>query len=292
VSYFGGELLQLADNPAFLDSSLSNAVSFSYLNYLAGINQASIAYGRTVDSVGFVSGYLRYFDYGKFLETDEVGNELGSFRGADYEIGVSLTRVYSKNITYGVSFKQLFSSLYQYFGYGVGLDAGVFYTNPKYLFNAGLVVKNLGFEVIDLSGTARNWLPARADISITKKFAKAPIQLGLQYNHLQRWNLANVDTELEDETKWTFDNLARHISASVGFVPNEKFQLFIGYNVQRRLELATTERPRLIGFSFGSNINLKRFSLYYSLASYHLSGASHSIGLKTNIHNWTSKSGA
>ncbi len=70
VATWRGDVNQVSDNPAFIDSSLHQSVSLNYLNYLTTINQASIAYSRMFDSIGFGSMYLRYFDYGTFQGYD------------------------------------------------------------------------------------------------------------------------------------------------------------------------------------------------------------------------------
>ena len=127
IATYAGDVNQLTVNPALLDSSLDESVSLGYLNYLTDINQASVAYSRMIDSVGFVSGYLRYMDYGVFTETDEIGNEIGSYKSSDYEVGLSFTKAYSSHLSYGVTLKQIYSGFYNYSGYGVALDFGGYY---------------------------------------------------------------------------------------------------------------------------------------------------------------------
>lgn len=302
IASYAGDLNQLTANPALMDSVLHGSASLSYLNYMAGINQASLAGARMVDSLGVLSAYLRYFGYGSFTETDEAGNELRQFNAADYEVGLSLTRNHLSNFAYGVSFKQVFSSLYQHFAYGVALDVGGYYHSDDNGFTAGLTIDNLGFKLKDYTNNSAQVLfPVQMNIALTKKFAKAPLRFGLQYNNLERWDLASSDTDARNKLRTdpltgeqtrkvvTFDNFLRHLIASAVFTPNEAFNIMLGYNFRRRLELSISERPGLTGFSLGVMVRVKRFNLQYAITGYHLNGTANHFALSTNLNKWYAK---
>lgn len=301
VATWRGDINQVSDNPAFIDSAMHQAVSLNYLNYLTTINQASLAYSRMFDSLGFGSAYLRYFDYGTFQEYDELGNELGEFKAVDYEVGISFGRRLNDHITYGATLKNVFSSMYQNFAYGAAIDLGAFYQSADGNFSSGLTIDNIGMEFIDYTGRSNEFFPIRVNAAISKKFDKAPIMFGLQYNDLQKWDLAGSDGDVlanptidpvtgeASRSTLTLDNFARHLSASVALIPSENFNLMLGYNFRRRLELAISERPGLVGFSFGANIKVKRFGIQYAITNYHLSGTSNHFGITTNLNEWYSK---
>lgn len=301
VAVFRGDVAQTVDNPAFIDSAMHGGVSLSYLNYLSSINQASLAYAHRFDSLGFGSAYLRYFDYGSFQEIDETGIELGQFKAVDYELGLSFARAYKHGITYGATFKQVFSNMYRYFAYGAAIDLGAHYTSKNGNLRLGVTADDIGLKLIDYTSGHHEWFPYSLNFGITKKFAEAPLIFAFQYSDLQRWDLAAVDQDALDDAKVnqltgerersivTFDNFARHLSASVLFVPSEKFNLILGYNFRRRLELAISERPALVGFSFGAQVKVKRFGIQYCITSYHLSGTSNHVGITTNLNEWYSK---
>jgi hypothetical protein len=301
VSAYNTDLNQVASNPAFMDSTLDQSIALSYLNYLSDINQVSVAYGQFIDSVGFVSGYLRYLDYGTFQEIDEFGQEIGEFSSSDYELGLTLAKNYSDRITYGVTVKQLFSNLYKQFAYGIAADVGGYYSTPKGL-SFGVTLDNIGMRMVDYSGASFTWMRPSVNLGISKKFSKAPLQIGIQYNNLETWDLAANDIDqannltvdqLTGESSrrtFTFDNLARHLNVSVAFIPSKKINVFGGFNARRRLELAANQRPALVGFSIGTQIRVSRFYFQYSLSSYHLNGAVNHLGITTNLHDWYSKS--
>jgi len=301
VATWRGDVNQISDNPAFIDSALHQSVSLNYLNYLSTINQASAAYSRMFDSLGFGSVYLRYFDYGTFQEYDEFGNDLGEFKAVDYEIGISFGRKLNDNINYGATLKNVFSRMYQNFAYGAAIDLGGYYQSNDGNFSGGITIDNIGMEIVDYTNSESNFFPISVNAAVSKKFDKAPIMFGLHYSNIQKWDLAGVDKDVlanptidpltgdESRSTLTLDNLARHLSASVALIPSENFNLMLGYNFRRRLELAISERPGLVGFSFGANIKIKRFGIQYAITNYHLSGTSNQFGVTTNLNEWYSK---
>lgn len=303
IASYADDVNQLAVNPGFYDEEVHQDVSLGYLNYLAGINQASLAYAHVWDSVGIVSGYLRYFDYGTFQETNESGAELGEFKAADYELGINFSRPYGDRLSYGATFKQYFSSMYQYFAYGVALDLGAYYHSDGG-FAAGLVVDDIGWKMVDYTGASNELLPVSVNIAVAKSFDKAPLRFGLQYNHLEQWDLGASDanalndlridplTGEEERRVFTADNLARHLALSVAFTPSDAFNLMVGYDFRKRLELAISERPGLVGFSLGARVHIKRFGLQYAITSYHLGGASNHLAITTNLEEWRTKKAA
>lgn len=298
VAAFRSDVAQAVDNPAFLDSAMHEGVSLSYLNYLSSINQASVAYAHRFDSIGFGSAYLRYLDYGSFQEIDENGIDVGQFRAVDYELGVSLARQYRPGIYYGATLKQVFSNMYRYFAYGVALDLGAYYQSKDGTLTLGLTADDIGLRLVDYTTNGTEWFPFSINAAISKKFAEAPLALNLQYSDIQKWDLASADQDALDNVQpdpltgevkrsvLTFDNLARHLSASVLFVPSEKFNLLLGYNFRRRLELGFQERPALVGFSFGAQVRVKRFGIQYAITSYHLGGTSNHLAITTNLGQW------
>ena len=294
------DVFQPASNPAFADSSIDNNIQFSYLNYLTNINQTSLGYAKVIDSIGIVSGYFRYIDYGAFQETNEVGEELGEFRSSEYEMGVNISRDYKGNLFCGATIKNLFSSFYQNFAYGVAADVGAYYQSNNGL-RIGATIDDLGLRLIDFNNQGSSLMRPSINFGISKKFAKAPLTFGIQYNNLETWDLASNDIDQSDnimvdqltgETKRrtvTFDNFARHLSLSAIISPSEKFAIVGGFNFRRRLELAAAQRPALVGFSFGLQAKVKRFTIQYGVASYQLNGTINHLALATNLNEWYKK---
>lgn len=291
------DVMQPFSNAAFSDSTVSDNVHFAYLNYLSDVNQTSLGYAKMIDSVGLISGYFRFLDYGTFQETDEIGNELGEFKAAEYEVGFSFSKEYRQGFYYGGTFKQMFSSFYDNNAYGIAADLGGYYQGVNGL-QLGITIDDIGYRVFEFNKGNGGIMNPTANIGMSKKFAKAPIILGIQYSNIETWDLAETDLDQADnlivdqltgESKrktLTFDNLARHLSLNAIIVPTDKFNLIAGFDFRRRLELAVDQRPALVGFSFGVQAKIKKFNLQYGVSSYHLNGAINHLALSTNLNEW------
>lgn len=293
----------VADNPSIADSSMDQNLNLGYFNYVTNINQASIAYGRELKNIGFASAYLRYLDYGSFDETDPFGNKIGEFKVSDYELGLSFSSQLGgfERLRYGVTFKQVYSAYYEQNSYGLGLDFGAHYTSADGLFTAGMVIDNVGGSLVDYSRDGSKAMPLNAKIGVAKKLKKAPLRFGIQYENIERWDLAAADADAQEITSTdeitgettrrvlTLDNFARHLRATVEVLPSENFNILVGYNFRRRLELALNERAGLVGFSFGTYIKIKRIQLQYGLMSYSLGGTAHMLSISTNLREWYRK---
>ena len=290
----------IADNPSIADSSIDQNLNLGYFNYVTNINQASVAFGRHLSGIGFASAYLRYMDYGSFEETDPFGNKIGEFKISDYELGLSFSSGLGsfERLRYGVTLKQVYSAYYEQNSYGLGLDFGAHYISSEGLFTAGMVIDNVGGSLVDYSREGSKAMPVNVKLGVTKKLKKAPLRFGLQYENLERWDLAAADADAQeiistDEITGestrrvvTLDNLARHLRATVEVLPSENFNILVGYNFRRRLELALNERAGLVGFSFGTYLKIKRIQLQYGLMSYSIGGTAHMISISTNLKEW------
>jgi hypothetical protein len=73
----------------------------------------------------------------------------------------------------------------------------------------------------------------------------------------------------------------------VEFVPGDLIAIRIGYNFLRRTELRMAEFGGATGFSFGAGLNFGRLSFDYALASYHVSGLTHSLSFHANLNKKT-----
>lgn len=294
------DVVELTANPAFIDSAYHRQAAINYLNYLADINQAGLAYAQLIDSAVLFNAYGRYLNFGTFTETDEVGNELGQFSIAGFEIGAGLSKSLSDRLSIGATWKHLIADQYLNTSIASAIDFGVRYELPAGLA-MGATLDDLGFIYLNAGKIDLIGFSPSLNFGLSKKFSKAPLMLALQYNRLNEWDLAkydldeqgnvNVDPFTGEQTRRiiTFNNLARHLILSAVFAPSEKFRIMGGFNVRRRLELAAPQRPALVGFSLGTQIRVRRFTLMYTIASYHLNGASNYLGIATNLNDWNAK---
>jgi len=75
-------------NPALMNEKMDDKVGLNYISYLADIKFGTVSWVHQIDEKSFVSFHGRYFDYGTFKQTNELGFEQGTFSAKDASITV------------------------------------------------------------------------------------------------------------------------------------------------------------------------------------------------------------
>lgn len=296
VSHIDGDLGFVDANPAMLRKSMDNQLSLNYVNYFSDINLAHAVYARNFEKAGIFSAGINYMNYGNLYNTDDYGEILGTFSAADYLINVSYAYEY-KRFNFGATFKTIVSDYWEAKSFGLAFDLGATYVDTAKLLSAGLVLKNIGFQLKRYTKGVRESLPFDVQVGITKKFAHAPLAISLTACDLTHWSLAyesvlatNYIVEPTQKNFWNKlgnvgDEIMRHFIIGADVIIGKYFYLSLGYNYRRRAELAVKTKTRMVGFSAGFGLNLKKFSVEYSYSSYHLAGAMNYVSLKLNFNN-------
>jgi len=308
VSALGGEVVSIHDsdinlvfhNPSLLSSSMHNNLSLNYVNYFAGVNFGYASYGYSVEGVGNFAAGMHYVDYGTFDRTDELGQSMGTFRASEYALNLIYSRPIIENRLFaGANLKPIYSSLEQYSSFGIGLDIGLTYYQPKSLTTVGLVAKNVGFQITSYT-TQREKLPFEIQAGLTQGLAHAPFRFNITFQHLERWDLTYTKTdegnlnslggEIEKSGFDVFgDKLMRHMIFGVEFLLGENFHVDLGYNYKRRKEMKVNARPGTVGFSWGFGFKISKFQFAFGRASYHLVGGTSHFSLTTNLSKFYRK---
>ena len=79
------------------------------------------------------------------------------------------------------------------------------------------------------------------------------------------------------------DEVARHAVFSLELLLSSNFHLRAGYDHQRRKELTIPGRGGLVGYSMGGGFRVNRFHISYGRSWYHISSASNTITLSTDL---------
>lgn len=293
----GGDLIAVKDgdinlglsNPALINAKMMGRGSINQSVLSGGANTGSIAYGKTIKNY-YSSLNFRYISYGKMTRTDINGTELGTFSPGDFIVGASAAKNINERLLIGATVNLLYSQLDNYTAFGTSLTVGGAYTNEKKRFVVAGVVRNLGVTIKSYTGV-REPLPLSVEIGISKKLEHAPFRFSITGQHLQRWDLSYVDpnekNEIDPLTGDTIfvqrasfaEKVARHLRFQTELLFGPKFHLRIGFDYQRRKELAATNRPGLAGFSFGTGMYFKRFTLDYGWLIYSAAGFQHAIAI-------------
>ncbi|MDG2244982.1 MAG: type IX secretion system protein PorQ [Flavobacteriales bacterium] len=293
-----GDLSLALFNPALLDTLSDQQATLSYVNYFSGINLGYASYAHHLDSLGVtVSGSIQYVDYGDFTERDATGQDIGSFSAGDYAFVVGAAVPVDSLFNIGVNVKGIYSSISTYNSWGMAIDAGATYNNPAKKFSASLVVQNLGYQFKGYRSELRDTLPVNLQIGLAKQLKHAPFRFSLVFDQLHKWDLTDgegpVETidpitgEVTTEGGFEFgDKLMRHVIFGTEVLLGDNFRVNIGYNYRRRQELKLEDRPGTAGLSWGVGARIKKFSISYGRAVYHLAGPSNHFTVSTRISDW------
>ncbi len=265
------------NNPALLRDNMQQQFSASFNNFLAGIKNSSLTSAFHADKINtnFAFG-VNYFDYGNLPQTDAAGNVLGSFHPNDYVMQFSASHIYLQHFWYGMTFKYINSNYAQYKSNGIAFDIGVAYHDSASLFQASVLIKNLGTQLKTYDGSdKKSELPFDIEAGITKRLARAPIQFSLTAHHLQAFNIYYNDTTFNASeggsllNNVTVDKIFSHLVLAAQFFISDKLEVTTGYNFLRRHDLnAYNQANGLNGLSLGLGVLLKKLHIHYATGFY------------------------
>lgn len=296
ISIFDNDVTLTLNNPSLIAERHNNQCAVSFMNLFAGSNFGSVAFSHSFKQLGSFTFGLTFDSYGRFEGYDENDYPMGSFSAADYVLSIGWGRAISDNVTIGANFKPVFSHYEDYTALAFGIDLAATYFSPNRAFAATLIGRNIGAQVVTLSGT-RETLPFELSIAGSYKLQDAPFRFFFALNELQRWNLAYSDpinpSEFTDPftgevTRPTFaatfaDQLFRHINAGIELSIKNAFFARIGYSYRQMAEMTAADLLNLSGFSFGFGIHTKKYEFCFSRNNYHLSQAPNFISLSFKI---------
>lgn len=300
----GGYLISIRDNdpslgvenPALLNRTMHGFLVLDYTNQFAGSNFGFSSYTKHYNNVGTFNASLLYANYGKFSETDVEGILTGAtFTANDLDLRLSYGRPITKRLSVGANINALGSFYEQYNSFGLSSTLGASYYNEDKEFSAGLVLKNIGYQLKTYTEDNREALPFNAAIAISKKLAHAPFRFSLTYHNLQRFNLLFFDENAPIETDPLTGEIVevkapgfakkfiQHIVIGGELLLSENFHVQAGYNHYVRSLNKSTAKAGATGLSWGVGFKIKRFHLNYGMGKRHIAGANNHITVSTNI---------
>ncbi len=302
ISVKDSDLNLVLDNPALLDSTLNNHLSLSYVNWLSDINLGYGAYARHFKGIGTFSAGIQYINYGVFQETTPTGQIIGEFTAGEYALDVSYAKMLAPRWSIGSSFKLIYSNLAGYNSMGFAFDVGAHYHSRSKNFQAGMVLNNIGAQLITYTDNNREPLPFEVQLGASQKLANAPLRFTFLASNLQQFDVlydepsdglpsVNVDgsfnTNPKDDSFLSADKLLRHLVVGAEILASENFHLRLSYNYRRRQEMGVAARGGLTGFSFGVGFKVRKFHFAWGLSQYHLAGSSNHFTITTNLNDFS-----
>ncbi|MDO9377138.1 MAG: type IX secretion system outer membrane channel protein PorV [Bacteroidota bacterium] len=160
---------------------------------------ASLSAYYKLDDLQAISTSLRYFNLGNIQFTDNLGNDLSSFRPREFAFDLGYSRKLSDNLGLGVALRYINSNLASGTINGVSYKAGsavagdlsIFHTGVKEDgsgLNYGVTLSNLGSKISYTSdATQKDYIPANLGLGIAynKVFDEtSKITFGMDINKL------------------------------------------------------------------------------------------------------------
>jgi hypothetical protein len=313
----GGTVISIQDqdlnlaviNPALLDSNLDNQLAINYTKYLpdVNINYGFVSYAKHFRNIGTFDANVQYINYGRFIEANVVGDQIGSFGAADYSFNLGYGRTLgvpdsTKKFSIGANVKYIYSQLYSYTSSGAAIDVGANFFNIRHNFSASVLIRNAGQEFKNYVSGNSEPLPFELLAGISFKPKHAPFRLSITATHLESWDLTYIDPAnpplttdpltgqpiVQKPFKIFGDKLMRHALFGGEILLTKNFNVRLGYNYERRQELIVNSRRGLVGLSFGIGLKISKFHLSYAHSNYHIAGGSNTISVTTNLSDFYS----
>ena len=284
-------------NPSLLSAGMNKQLQLSFVDYFEGINFGQAAYAQNINRFGMSALTLHYINYGTFNMTDVAANDLGTFKAAEYALGFSWSKSLDSLFFIGATVKGIYSKLESYSSTGVAADLGVTYFSKDKFFSASVTATNFGRQLkyYDES-TGREPLPFEIQVGLTKRLPKAPFRFGITWQHLEKFNITYSDPTIPDVDPLTGESndksisflkkSVRHLVLNTELLLSKSFNIRVGYNFQRRAELANINRRLLVGLSGGFGFRVSKFQLNYARVLYHIKGASNQFSVGVNLSDF------
>jgi hypothetical protein len=277
-------------HPAAIDSTVSQDIYTSYLDYFAGIRGGAVAVplapsGRRASYVG-----IRFASYGSFEGTSAAGDPTGTFSGGDYAAQYGTSWVLDTLWVVGVSGYAGLRNLEQVNAGVLGADLGVVRRSRNGHGAVGLLISNLGVQQ-DFSGIMpEGRLPHNVQLGLTQGFPNAPFTFHLRLQRLETWELAPEGTyddlydpltgEVIPNDTWVWgDQFFRHVTGGVTLNLGPQLRGYIGYNHQRQKTMAAAGRTGVNGMSLGVRGRFRNLDFSVARSVYHFAGSSTHLGL-------------
>lgn len=256
-------------NPAALSTLETPMGSIGFFKHLLDINAGYVSYSQPYEDLGYFGAGILYTNYGTFDETDDLGNNLGSFGATDLAVTLGYSNLLEENLHFGASVKFIYSSIASYKSTGVAGDLGILYTIPESRVTLGASIRNLGTQLTSYISTKEE-LPLDVVVGVSVMPKGLPLLLNVNFHKLN-----------EDQGKFT--DRFRAFSVGGEFTLSKVLQARVGYDNEKRRDLKIGTSTGLGGMSGGIGITVSDYKVDYSLSSLGKIGNLHRISIGTSL---------
>ncbi|WP_128331713.1 type IX secretion system protein PorQ [Apibacter sp. HY039] len=271
-------------NPAMMNERMHNQAGLNYSSYLAGVKSGSLSYVfNPEESEHFFAVHGRYIDYGDLKGADESGIATGNFSANDAAVTLGYAYRISDFFTVGGNLSYVTSKIERYSSSAILADIGVVFHDIDYYTTVSAVVRNFGKQ-LTYYNDRREKLPIQANLGISQRFERIPLELNVTLHDLQKFNISSP-TDKNGQKVGVGRKIIDHVSIGAELFPEAGFNLRAGYNFKRGNELAIADQRSFAGITAGFGIKISYFRLDYAWGRYNAAGNTHTFGLRIDIEN-------
>ncbi len=183
----GGAFTGVADDESAIYYNPAGIVSLEGKRYILGyhnnIFDLQSGFVGLILSLGYknekaAAVFIDYLNYGDFIETDNQGNETGTFGGSDFLLGFGYAMSLNEEFHVGITAKLIYEKIDVYSSHGFAFDFGVKKTFNYNRTSIGLSIQNLGLQLSGFTeGAEKDPLPLRIRGGVSTKLKGLPLMV-------------------------------------------------------------------------------------------------------------------
>ena len=261
--------------------------------YPGQINFGNASYVQQFKIPGTFGFGLQYIDYGKFQETDDAANVIGTFRAEEMNFYAGYGYQFGKIFSAGVNAKFIYSNMGFWNSEGMAADLAAMINDTAHLITASIVAKNIGGQFKPYTPGNYTSIPFDLEAGVSFGFRHLPLKFHITLHHLYEWNIRynNPADDLQDALfgdssaltkKYIVDNIFRHVIFGGEFNIKKVVRLDIAYNHLRQQELSLTTKRSIPGISVGLGLHIRQFDFSYGIQPMAQGGALNYFTLSVN----------
>ncbi|MDI6786211.1 MAG: PorV/PorQ family protein [bacterium] len=195
----GDDIDTIFHNPAGLNSTTNQELSFMHLEYFVDICYEYFGYSKRLSFNRVLAGSLSYLHMKDFTGWDTVGNEKDNFSAHDSLFNITYAQNLIGNISIGSNIKFIQQKLANYSSKSIALDLGFLGISDTEALRYGICLQNIGNKV--KFDKAENKLPLNIKLGISYKYLDEAMVTGLDvdfpYDHKINYHFGSEYTLLD-----------------------------------------------------------------------------------------------
>lgn len=280
-------------NPSLIQFNTKDKVLVSSALYFESL-YGNVAYSLNNHKfdIPIVVG-ANFISYGEQIRTDVGGTQVGKFNPNELAGYVAASKTYL-HYTFGAQVKVAYSNFIAAQMAGVTVDASMLYRDVERDIYATLLLKNMGFQIMQL-GTERASTPFDIQIGFSKKLKHMPFRFSVMAGDLYGWNTLNNSADyyqfpIDPFITRTDNDIATVLLSKLVFAGEVSFgravKVGLSYDVRRSIEGRFNAFRGMNGLAMGFGIYTRKYDVGYSFSKITPVSVSHQFTIGLHLKEW------